>query len=301
MSRRWPVLLATVLVAIVAACSKDDNKVTGPELVTVSGVVRNIDTGVPAKDVRVTLLGTSYADVKPTGTDGVYSLKVPKGSTLNLLTDDYDAGHNDAWFPLINVEGIPLVAGANMPDVPIHACPQTTCANPAGPGVSGSVATWDYYLQNLDQANGDRFVATSAATSGGIVVLLVGDCRNGTDYSDSMTAAIQNPDFPVGYVNLTGWSSGCAASELIYPANRGVTDASGLVFSFGNPATTADTLTCTVEDALSAPYRVPRSPFKVPVQHGTISLVWCNTVNGVEGRFKDYAWSCINAQVFCTP
>jgi hypothetical protein len=296
-----PQAVIVILLALgVGACSDDDeDKVTGPTLVTVSGVVRSIDSAEPASGIKVTLLGTSYADEVATGSDGKYSLKVPQGSVLYLHTDDFNPSTDD-WFPLINAEGVPVVANADVPDFPIHSCPQTSCDDPLSPTRGGSVAMWDYHLQNFDDANGDRFVPTTSAGSGGIVVWLMGDCNNGSDYSDSMAAVSNDPDFPVAYA-ADGFFGACPPTEVAYPASRTVSGPFGVAFSFGNPSNADQTIAVEANDGSSAPYRMPRSPVSVPVRPGTITLAWFSTVNGAEGTFKNYACACISSTVFCTP
>ena len=299
-ARRGVTLLAAVLFALSSgACGED--KPNGPEMVTVSGVVRNIDTAQLAAGIRVSLLGTGYSDVVPTGSDGRYSLKVPKGSTIYLLTEDFNPGQTDNWFPLINVEVTPIIANSDIPDYPIHSCPQTDCAHPAAAGVPGSVADWDYYLQSLDQANGDLFVPTSSAASGGVVAFIVADCSNGNWNQDSVTVTSDSPDFPVGYCNGAGFAAGCGTPEMIYPATRTATDPGGLVFSFGKPQTTLQTVRFRFSDALTTPYRSPKTPLDIPVRPGTISLIWTTTVSGSPANFKQFACHCIDAATFCTP
>jgi len=238
----------------------------------------------------------------PTGTDGVFSLEVPKGSPLYLHTDDFDTS-NDNWIPLINIDSPVVVANSDMLDFPIHCCPQTTCKSPADSLFDGSVAIWDNYLQNGDQNNGDMFVPTSPNNSGGTIVMLMGDCPN----SDSVSVTTSAPEFPVGYMladktfpSDDGSLSCGYGPDYFYPSTRTTSDPSGFAVSFGDPAFAGQTVTVTITDALSQPFRNFSSPVEVPVRPGTLSLVWPLTVNGQPATFKEWGCECLSI-IFCTP
>src|SRR5215813_7957580 len=55
-------LAAGVLGVIVCASCGEDTTGPATPMVTVAGIVRNVDTTQPAPGIRVTLYGTNYAD-----------------------------------------------------------------------------------------------------------------------------------------------------------------------------------------------------------------------------------------------
>ena len=183
---------SALVLASVALCNCSNDKTpTGPEgLITISGKVRNIDTGEFGVGVRVSLYGTAYDDVAPVGTDGVYSIQVPAHSKLLLYTDDFNPA-NDVWFPFLNCDvptlNVDQISQADRTTWPIHCCPNTHAPQP------GSVTVWDNYLQNADdQINGNIFATSSSANSGGIITISIKGCKSGApdpDLHDSMSVS----------------------------------------------------------------------------------------------------------------
>ena len=107
-------MIVLVLIALLLPACEDDSTSGGPvELVTIAGVVRNVDDASAAVGVRVRQWGTTYADDVATGTDGAFELKVPRGTKLTLYTDDFNST-TDVWFPLINVDIVPIVANDDV-------------------------------------------------------------------------------------------------------------------------------------------------------------------------------------------
>lgn len=270
-------LAACVAALFVVSCSDDGgNSPTGPELVTISGIVRNIDTGEFAVGVRVNLLDTEYKDEVATGTDGAYSLQIPKGSILYLNTEDLDASKADQWFPMINVDLPPVVANGDMLDWPIHACPQPTLTP------TGSVATWDEYLRDYDDDNGDLYSVSKAADSKGVFVILSADFISSDNTWPSfadLTVSSGSPDFRISYVNC----GRLGADQFIHPATRTTMDGCGFAISWGEPSFGGSSVDLTFTDTnTSRGYNFV--PLSCPVRPGTSTLVWVAAIDGVPNR-----------------
>ncbi len=282
-------LVQLLVLGTAAGCGDDSS--TSVDLVTVRGIVRAIDTGVPAPNTKVTLLGTSYSSPE-TGTDGAYVIRIPRGSKLELYTDDFSPSMADESFPLINVDVPAIVASANIDDWSIHTCPQT-----AAPG-AGSVAIWDQYLALADDQNyGDRYVSTTSAATSGVVSILAWGCEGGAQANPTgLEFDFESPAFPVGYGKWKFMANNldpAVGTDLLYPVDRAVCDTSGWVLSWGDPAFTGTTVRTTVRDTSSARGLAFVSPFDIPVRPGTISLVWYCYVDGQANKtFKEMA-QCI--------
>ena len=291
-------------VVVLVGCSEDDPVANGEDLVTISGIVRNIDNRQPAKGIRVSLLGTSYSDNVATGDDGRYSLKVPRGSELHLHTDDFDT-QNDTWIPLINIDLPAVTADTDFLDFPIHSCPQSQCPNDINDG--RSVAIWDLYLQNIDPTKGDRFVPTSPNNAAGTIVLLMGDCAGvnpdslGTQDRDSIAVTTNAPEFPVAYLKAGSGAFHCLDGDFIHDATRTMSDVAGYGISWGDPAFTGQTVELTITDMKAQPYRMFVSPVEVPVRPGTLSLTWVVTNDGQPATLKESFCGCQDKALFCTP
>jgi hypothetical protein len=264
-------------------CDDDDNP-TAPnvQLVTIRGIVRDIDFGLPAAGVKVSLYADpTYADVVETGTDGRYSIQVPAGSPLVLYTDDFDPGA-DAWFPLINCD-VPVLNVDQLPqadrdDWPIHACIHTV------PGQPGSVASWDDYLANWDDPNnGDIFNAASSANSGGIIVTLNFGCDDATFAPhDSMSISTSSAAFPVAYWKLDHIMT-FTGPDVFHPSSRTVTDGFPVSVSFGDSNATETSALLTFAD-MKAGRNLAWQPYTCPVRKGTISLVWSLSIDGTPNK-----------------
>lgn len=280
--------IGIVLGALVLGCSDDDENPVGPQMITISGTVRNIDTATPAAGVRVTLFESPYSDTRPTGTDGKYSIQVPAGSKLLLYTDDFDLG-TDAWFPLINTD-VPTItvdqlSAADRAAWPIHCCPQTHA-----PAV-GSVAFWDDYLANADnQTGGDIYAAETCARSGGIVSIVFANCSSGVlGFLDSMAVSTSSAAFPMGYMREEVWLFGTEQGpNVAHPAGWTGTDSCGIAASIGDSSATDSILTLTITDLKSSRGFIA-GPYDVPVRHGTISLILATSIDGVVHHFKETA------------
>ncbi|MEE9268976.1 MAG: hypothetical protein V3V49_01835 [Candidatus Krumholzibacteria bacterium] len=282
----WLVVSLVGVVAFVAPGCGDD-ETTGPtiDMVTIAGMVMNVDTGEPAPGIRVSLLDTPYADDLATGTDGAFELQVPRGSELLLKTDDFNRNRKDDWFPLINVEVPTVVANGNMLNWRIHACPVTQCAD----GDTGSVAYWDNYLQNGDQNNGDIFVPTNSAFTSGVITVIYWFCDNGVETSPAGLSVTTNvPEFPVCYMKegTQTWFPElvCTSPDVVYPASRATTDSSGWVMSFGDRDFTGDTVELTLTDTDPQRGFVFPPPFDIPVRPGTLTAVFALAVDGVPNK-----------------
>jgi len=271
------------------SCSDDDNDPVGPQLITISGKVRNVDTGEFAVGVRVSLYGNlSYADGAPTGTDGAYTIQVPAGSSVVLRTDDFDPA-TDAWFPLLNCD-VPVINVDQLSEAdrnawPIHACPQTQAPQ------RGAVAIWDYYLANADdQTNGDLFAATTSANSGGVLSIVHSGCDSGAQASyDSISVSSSSASLPIAYMKA-GWRQDPAnGPDCIHPSTRTVTDRNGWAISFGDSNATDSTVVLTFSD-MKPGRGLTWGPYECPVREGAISMVWALSIDGVTNKaFKETA------------
>jgi hypothetical protein len=257
-------------------------------MVTIAGVVMDIDKQVPAVGIRVSQLGTSYSDAVATGTDGAFEIKVPKGTPLALRTDDFYAGRTNKWVPLINVDWPNVVANRDMLDELIHACPFTQCAT--SPDTSGSVAIWDVYLQEGDQNNGDMFVPTSTAIASGTIVISIWTCDNG-QASDvpgfSVTSNV--PEFPFCYINkdklfFPDFALCSNGLDFVFPPSQTSTDDWGHAYSWGDPAYTGNSVKLTMTDTDPQRGLDWQSPFEVPVRPGEITLIQPSAIDSVPNR-----------------
>jgi hypothetical protein len=283
--RRWRMLVVVVLsLAPLGGCDCKDS--TGIQFVTIRGQVYNVDTLMPAEGVRVSLLDTGYADAVATDMNGNYVIKIPKGTVLALVTDDFNS-MNDDWFPLINFDGPPVTATANIDNWQIHACPRTA------PPQVGSVAIWDNYLANADdQSNGDLFEPPSCALSGGVISYLFVECRGGTLlFSDSMAVSIPTQGFPIGFVRKEWFATKdpTLGPACVYPGSRTVTDSCGWMVSFGDTAVAARSATVNVaEGRVSRGLSYPGS-VEVPVRPGMITIVIEASIDGVPATIREVA------------
>jgi len=286
--RHLPAIVMLSLVLVFPACEDDSGTAVDP-MVTVAGVVRNVDDGSFAQGVRVRLWNTSYADDVPTGSDGTYELKVPRGSKLLLFTDDFDAG-DDVWFPLVNCDPVPVYANDDMLDVPIHCCPKTVSPNP------GSVAIWDNYLANCDDTeNGDMFEPHSSAAAKGIFSsLVVSDCS--FTLADSINVVTGTPGAPIGYINenVVSFAPAPVASEcnIFHPASVSQTGSLGYSQGFFDDSFVGSTITVTVTDNDAARNIDFPASIEVPVAPGTISLLVICVWNGKAINFGEMENRC---------
>lgn len=287
--------LIAVVMFVGFSCSDDVTKAPpGVDLVTISGIVRNIDTFVPAEGVRISLLGTNYSDEVPTGSDGGYLLKVPRGSELILLAEDFDPS-TDSYIPLIHQDVPGFIANEDLPNFPVHACPQTVC----GLDTLGSLGIFDMYLDQGDQLNGDLFVPTSVADAAGTLAIMTNFCTDGVgETSAGMTYSFDAPEFPICYLdgnkivtNDMAWF--CPPDPVVaYPSTRTTTDDWGAALSWGDPAFVGDTVDLTIID--SDPLRAYQfgSPVPVAIRPGTITVVWVTAVAGIPDRPMHEMMAC---------
>lgn len=162
---RAGLMLTAVIVGVLVGCSDDSS--SGPDsedLVGVSGVVANIDTGARSQGVVVSLLGAEDRyHSSPTGADGLFYLDLPRGSRFELVTNDFAGLDSDTlgngrreaneWITLINVE--PMIPSIDDDiEVLVHACPTPTSSQAwlGGSSNLGSVAIWQNFLQNSTTA-----------------------------------------------------------------------------------------------------------------------------------------------------
>jgi hypothetical protein len=281
-------VFAALALGALGGCDSDDDKV---QLVLITGTVINIDTATAAKGVRVALLDSEFSAEVPTGDDGSFTIRVPEGSVLYLVTEDFNTATSDDWIPLINIDTPGVVASGPIENLLVHACPHSSG------NATGSEAVWDSYLAGEDDANGDRFVPTVSDDSGGNVVLLAQSC-NGTSFVsvDSLFVNFNNPLFPTAYFNSDElFASGLdtMVTPKAYPPDHG-TDSSGWVMSFGDPSYGGGILTATITDMRASRDWI-FGPAEIPVRPGTISLVWAVILDGVTGNSLQDLLPCLFA------
>jgi len=292
-ARFWLIAsLLGVITFIAFSCGEDEAVVPCEDgLVTIAGRVINIDTQLPAPGVRVTLLGTGFRDEFASGTpSGDYELKVPKGSKLVFITDDYDT-NEDNWVPLINIDHPNVVANGNMLNWRIHACPRTQCGPDSSTDVQ-NVAVWDNYLQNGDQNNGDMFVPTSVAEAGGTIMVSIWHCIGGQDSEVPGFSVTSNaPEFPFGYKYAAVHT--CAdGPDIMHPPSRATTDLWGQAYSWGDPAYTGDTVEITIAD-MDTLRGLTFDPIELPVRPGTITFIFPAAIEGVANKSLCEAFTCM--------
>jgi hypothetical protein len=281
---RWPRNLFVTCLALGCAlfaqgCSDDDDE---SNMVIVTGVVRNVDNGARVAGARVTLLDTEFTTDVPTGADGAFRLEVPRGSRLILHTDDFNPAE-DIWFPLLNVDNPDIIADDHIEGLAIHTCPHTTAPQ------LGSVAVWDNYLQNGDEANGDMFEVERAIDAGGIVSILTFDSRDGAYSPLPMRLELMSRDYPVGYVDGSKvWPPGSGTPDpslgphIIHPPD--FPGSSDVFFSFAPSGSSVRALAVSLNDVEGLLTTQFPAMHTIPVRPGTITLgLWC-AIEGVGGK-----------------
>ena len=282
-------MIVLVLIALLLPACEDDSTSGGPvELVTIAGVVRNVDDASTAVGVRVRQWGTTYADDVATGTDGAFELKVPRGTKLTLYTDDFNST-TDVWFPLINVDIVPIVANDDVLDLPIHACPRLP------PGDTGSLPIWDRYLLSCDDTeNGDLFEPTSSNEAGGVVAILTPNACDFAGY-DSLTCDLGVPEAPMGYMStILGWTNQgtpySTTCNVFEPGSVTQTSVIGWAQSFLDETSSHSRLTLTVTDNSTRGLVFPSA--EVPVAKGVISLLLVGVIDGQVVNFPTLFHYC---------
>lgn len=271
---KWLVVLSA---SLLLGCGKDTT--TGSEsedMVTVVGTVLNADNGSIAQGVRVSLLDSDHRDEAPTGIDGRYVIRVPRGSRLYLVTDDYDA-QQDSWFSLINIESRPIFADHDIDGLIIHACP-----NSAGQQ-SGSVAVWDTYLQREDGHNGDLFAATSASTANGIVSAVFLGCRDSAREFFGGFEVCAN-DQPFVYFDMDSTFVSGLTTDRVWHVHPGAnqTDISGWAATFLD--VDRENVELSIINRSNNPELMYASPLVVPTRPNMISMVTLVAIDGVADR-----------------
>ncbi len=283
-------LLMTILV--MWGCGNDDNNGSGPEnnMVTIAGKVRDLESGDLAPGVKVRLFGTGYEDAVPTGSDGAYEIKVPRGVRLLLMTDDFNPA-DDRWIPLINVDVVPVYANGDMLDWPIHCCPWGSDPQ------RGSTSIWDNYLANCDDTeNGDLFEPRSTAEATGIIdAVFIADCF--FTFADSISVTADDPAAPIGYHDCTAIDiSGVPVAtqcNVFRPASWTQTDCSGAIVGFCDNSFSGSSVNLTIKDnSLMRKTEFPAT-VNMPVAPGTISLLVVGIWEGKAVSFPDIARECV--------
>lgn len=159
-------------------CNNGDGILGAGDLVTVRGVVYNIDTLLPARGVKVYLYNHE-ADFNTTtdDTDGSFQMQIPVGTKFILVTDDAVEGE-DNWFTLANFEVFkPEVDGEFTTAYRIHACPSATSNQGWNSVLDAQLDNMDVYGFNFGTfsmsprtfshpTTGDAVVAFSSGESG---------------------------------------------------------------------------------------------------------------------------------------
>ena len=286
MLRVWFIIAAFVVLGV--GCG-DDPSTSDDGMVTVTGTVRDVDSGTLAADVHVFQWGTSYKDAYPTGTDGAFELKVPRGTKLLLATDDFNPAI-DEWFPMMNVDIVPIVANDDVFDVPIDACPNVA------PGAVGSLAIWERYLADCDDTeNGDMFQPRHLTDAGGILASLVVSCA--FQFIDSISFDAGIPEAPIGYVSsdvvtMTPQAPVASQCNIFRPANVTQTDPIGWAQGFFDTTLTASSVNLTIVDNnTSRGIEFPAS-INLPIAKGVVSMLVTVVDNNKAYSFPARAKKC---------
>jgi hypothetical protein len=282
-------VMAVSVVSFLGIGCEDDPATTEDNMVTIAGTVRNVDGGSIAADVHVRQWGTSHEDDVPTGTDGKFELEVPRGTKLALVTDDFNPAI-DEWFPMINVDIVPIVANDDILDLPIHACPNIP------PGPVGSLAIWERYLSDCDDTeNGDLFQPTSIADAGGTVAILTLDCTFAG--FDSISCDIGLAEAPIEYMNAAVFipnPDGPAVSQcnIFHPESVNQMDAAGWAQGFFDTTLTASSVTITFTDNKASRGIQFPGPITVPIGKGVVSLMLVGIYDNKAVSFPTLAKEC---------
>ena len=285
---RISVLALSLFLALVVACDDNPTIVNGGPMVLVQGVVIDIDRGNLAQGVKVEIMvdGNLYATSVPTGTDGVFLLEVPVGTSWQPFTDDFD-DTTDKWIPFINADYPGVTIDAPRDGLLIHACPSEASfpqdANdlPAG---SGGAVSWNVPLQNCTDPTYPQFGVSSWQDADGFIVLIgyesVGQSCGGTA---GLSFTLDDPAFTVGYLDGSKiWFTPDRESCFLQPATATSTDGSGLAAAFAGSDLADDVVTLSVTDT-DASRGLQYPDYDVPVRYGTLTVVFCGRVDGQAG------------------
>jgi hypothetical protein len=285
--QRFLLALTLITLATGAGCSEDDP--VGDDTVLVSGVVIDADRLTPAEGVRVTLLSDErIVSTEPTGTDGAYTMRVPRGTVFQTITDDFDPGTDD-WYPMINVDYPGNTIMGPRDDLLIHACP-TAGSFPKDdddlPSGSGSIAAFDQYLSECNDLSFPQLSISSTEDANGIVVFYalgsVGkSCRETVDLSISLD------DDKVEIVYQDGskdWITPERDTCWMQPLSAGMkTDVSGTAFGFAGPGFSPGNVTLNIVDE-NVDRGLVYPSFDVPLRRDAITLVFAGRIDDQGGR-----------------
>lgn len=293
--RVFVLVVVYFFVVMLGGCD-EENVVPEVEMVTISGIVRSIETGMPAPGIKVSLFtDMTFADDVATGSDGAYIIEVPKNSRIWLQTDDFSP-IDEVYIPTINVDIPAINASSDITDWSIHCCPWSS------PPGRGSVAIWDDYLANCDDVNyGDIYPALSSEQSGGIVAVLFTGCEAGQMATyDGISVSFGSAMAPVSYVDENvvqfdqeGYPVSTDCNIFYAPGARDMTDSMAWAHCFVDPAFGGDRLTITITDNDASRGLVFATPIDIPVAPGTLTLLLPGVIDGVTGAtFKELCAEC---------
>jgi len=319
MTRRFSRFLMSLAFVATAAISVGGCGDDETEMVTVSGVVFNIDTLAPAEGVVVWLIDHKEINSgEATGADGAFTIEVPKGSPNALMTDDFadfetfpparisvntraafPEPFDDyplAWFPLINTDlsHTPTIE-ENMEGLPIHACPNPVTSS------NGAIMALDYYMAEADTNEGYFAPVTTVMEAGaGVVALATFFLENGNFGDQSgLGVSIEESEWPEVYGSFDGIMD---PVTFTIAADRGPnamlpspatteTDGSGFFYSIADPAEfDGDTVTVTYTHDT---YDFGAS-FEVPVRPYAYTLLLPVAIDGVGGKTVKEAFEALN-------
>ena len=272
----------------ILGCGGDngDNIVGSGSLVTVSGFVLSIDNGAPALGTRVYLLDNEDKYSAVIDANAQYSIDLPAGSDMLLVVDDADpalTGPAGSWFKLLNYDVIfqPTVPEGGLNGYLIHGCPQTKGQT------LGSIAVWDNYLANGDDANGNLFSVTNSDNASIISCVFLQSTNGQFSSIENMSVTIDESDYFVAYARFEnvfspGGPDATLGPNAYYPASRIETDPSGFITSFVTSRT--DEITLNIIDSDQSRGLSFKTPNSVPVRPNMITLLLPGAVDGVTNK-----------------
>lgn len=298
------------------SCSSNGNSILGDgAAVEVSGTVYNVDTSQPVGNVKVYLLDNEEDYSTTTDSNGAFSMQIPSGSKFVLVTDDGDDATTDEWIAVANHELFTPDIDAAITNYRIHACPRT------GKSVGGwdtlltavfggghtpaeglsSVEVWDNFLANSADSDTLFSGVTSAATSKGIIsmVVLNGDTVDPFQpYVADLKIETTDSTFgPIAYLDaLQIFNLSLAGSGILYQdaaqgpdiALASATKSTVLsqIASFGKPGFSGDSVGLTFANEGSTTITGLPSTATAYVKPGMISLFLWGVDAGAAVNFE---------------
>jgi hypothetical protein len=274
--------------------------------ILVKGQALSLDTGAAAPKAAVYLLDHREIHSKaPSTPDGYFEICLPRGSTPDLVTDDWDDvvdGATDKgeewWVPTINYEAIRhATIQEPLESLVVHTCaaagsPDLIAYNENRPTVRG-VNTYGmtYATENyLGHATADNrlFDAPSVAGSGGTIVALfpASTADHAVGFADGIEVKSGDLSCPVGYVNGKKFfdanlvPDATLGPDILFDHGRTTTDTmSGMAISVCRPGAPAR-VALTITDSDRGRGVDFGGPWTVPLRPGHYTLFVSGVIGG---------------------